>query len=424
MLPSSGPIDARVVVPGSKSETNRALVLAGLAYSISTIGGGLAARDSALMIGGLRALGVGIDDQNPDRWVIVPPERLRAPEGPIDVGLAGTVLRFLPAMALFADGPVAFVGDERASDRPLRPLLDGLEQLGARVESETGSVPLTITPPAELGGPEVVVDASASSQLISGLLLIGALLPHGLRLRHEGPTLPSQPHIAMTVECLRARGVRVDEEGGASWVVHPGPIAALDTQIDPDLTNAAAFLAAGVLTRGRVGVPGWPAETTQAGALILGVLERMGAHTECDGSGTQWATADRRLSGIDVDLHEGSELTPVVAALAAFADGVTRIRGVGHIRNHETDRIAALIEQFSALGLSVREDADGLDIEGAEPATLHPALLQGYGDHRLAHSAALLGLLVPGVELDDIGVVAKTMPDFPDRWAAMLRGRR
>jgi len=420
---ATAPVHARVSVPGSKSQASRALVLAALADGAGTVHGAPWSRDTQLMVDGLAQLGVCIARQGPDVLEVRPPRQGLSPAADgIDTGLAGTVLRFLPPVAALAPGLTCFRGDERASLRPLRPLLDALEQLGVQVHSQTGSVPFSMDVPGTLGGPEVSIDSSASSQFVSGLLLAGARFPAGLDLRHVGQTVPSAPHIAMTVQMLADHGVRVEMPEPNRWIVHPGPVSACDVHLEPDLTNAAAFLAAGVLTGGHVEVPTWPDTTTQPGDQIRGVLEAFGARADLE-DGTARAACTGPLRGIDIDLHEASELTPVVAGLAAFAGGQTTITGVGHIRGHETDRIAAIAETLTAVGVEVRETPDGLVIRGAAAAQLHPAALKSFGDHRMVHLAALLGLMVPGVTVDDVGATAKTMPDFPQRWAAMIAGR-
>jgi 3-phosphoshikimate 1-carboxyvinyltransferase len=416
-----GPLDAVCAVPGSKSESNRALVMAALADGPSELTGLLSARDTDLMVAALRHLGVRIEHHESSAVTTVsPPDRFRAAPGGIDCGLAGTVMRFIPPLAALAGGPTRFYGDQRAGERPMAPLLSGLRQLGVRVDAD--NLPFTIDAPAELGGPRVVIDASASSQFISGLLLMGARLPHGLDLHHQGTSVPSLPHIQMTVSMLGARGVKIDDSQPGRWLVAAGPIMARNERIEPDLSNAAAFLAAGVLSGGQVQVPGWPLMTTQPGDLIRHVLEQLGAGITRDADALQ-ATATGALRGTTIDLHAASELTPVVAALAAFAEGTTTISGVAHIRGHETDRLAAIEAELASLGVDVRQTADGVVIEGAGPtgAGLQPTrVLRSYADHRMAHMAALLGLVVPGVQLDDVDTVAKTMPDFTARWQAML----
>ncbi|HQD21453.1 MAG TPA: 3-phosphoshikimate 1-carboxyvinyltransferase [Arachnia sp.] len=410
--PSPSPVEGEVVVPGSKSETNRALVLAALADGPSTLRGALESRDSSLMVAALEALGVEIR-QDGEALRVTPPSRFRGAAG-IDCGLAGTVMRFVPPLAALAGGPSSFVGDPHASERPMGPLLEGLRQLGVVVES--AALPFTLTPP-DLLGDEAAIDASASSQFVSGLLLIGSRLPRGLRLSHTGERLPSLPHIQMTVEMLRTRGVVVDQPDERTWVVAPGAIAALDVTIEPDLTNASVFLAAAAATGGRVTVPGWPARSIQPGALFLDVAERMGAVVE-RGPGSVTVSGTGPLRGVDVDLTTASELTPVVAALGALAEGTTVVRGVAHIRGHETDRLAALVAELTRAGIAAHETDDGIVIEGGSP--VRPAVLRTYADHRLVHFAALLALRAPGTAVDDLQCVSKTMPRFPEDWARLV----
>lgn len=413
LLPfAASPVVGEVTVPGSKSETNRALVLAALADGPSRLRGVLTSRDSRLMIDALRALGVSLE-ADADALVVTPPVRFRGALD-IDCGLAGTVMRFVPPIAMLADGPSSFIGDPHASQRPMAPLLDGLRQLGALVSGE--ALPFRLVPPAALGT-EAAVDASGSSQFVSGLLLIGALLPEGLTLRHTGATLPSRPHIAMTCQMLRERGVTVTEVDECTWRVEPGTIAACDTTIEPDLTNAAVFLAAAAATGGRVTVPGWPTHSIQPGALFLEFAERMGATVERAG-GAVTLTGPQQLQGIDVDLTTASELTPVIAALGALADGTTTIRGVGHIRGHETDRLAALVAELTKLGIAAEETDDGLTLTGGTP--LQRVELDTYADHRMVHFAALVALRQPGISVTDLECVSKTMPTFPQDWAGLI----
>ncbi|MBK7821311.1 MAG: 3-phosphoshikimate 1-carboxyvinyltransferase [Tessaracoccus sp.] len=412
-LPSAhGAIVGEVVVPGSKSETNRALVLAALADGPGTLVGALESRDSALMIAALEALGVDIRADS-DALHVTPPARFRGAQR-IDCGLAGTVMRFVPPIAALADDPSSFVGDPHASERPMSPLLDGLRQLGVEVDGD--ALPFSLTPPTIFGN-QAAIDASGSSQFVSGLLLSASRLPAGLRLTHTGERLPSLPHIQMTVEMLRSRGVVIDQPDERTWAVRPGPIAALDTTIEPDLTNAAVFLAAAAATGGRVTVPGWPPTSIQPGALFLEVAERMGAVVE-RGTDRVTVSSGGELRGVDVDLTAASELTPVVAALGALAVGTTVIRGVAHIRGHETDRLAALVAELARAGVTARETADGLVVEGG--SAVQPAVLRTYADHRLVHFAALLALGTAGLAVDDLQCVSKTMPRFPEDWARLV----
>jgi 3-phosphoshikimate 1-carboxyvinyltransferase len=342
------------------------------------------------------------------------------------VGLAGTVMRFVPPLAGLAAGRVRFDGDPRARERPLGPLLSGLRQLGVRIEDGgRGVLPFTVAGRGVVPGGRVEIDASASSQFVSGLLLVSARFDKGVEVRHAGPPVPSQPHIAMTLDMLRAAGVDADAEVGdagraAVWRVVPGPVRARDIVVEPDLSNAAPFLAAAVVTGGQVTVPGWPGRTTQAGDALRGLLAQVGAAVTLDGAGLT-VRGTGRVSGVDADLHEVGELAPVFAALCALADGPSRLRGLAHLRGHETDRLAALATELSGLGAAVTEIDDGLLIR---PRPLTGRVFGSYADHRMAQAGAVLGLVVPGVLVENIATTGKTLPDFPGMWAAMLAGDR
>ena len=414
------PVSATVAVPGSKSATNRALVLAALADGPSTVSAALAARDTRLMAEALSSLGVDIREVGTDAvgnvdWRVTP--------GPlhghasIDVGLAGTVMRFLPPVAALATGPVSFDGDPRARERPLGPMLDALRALGVAVTDTGGFLPLRIDGTGAVRGGAVDIDASASSQFVSGLLLSAARFDNGLTLTHTGRDLPSQPHIAMTLHMLGEHAVHVDfDPDTATWSLDPSPIRAADRRIEPDLSNAGPFLAAAMATAGTVTIPAWPRHTTQAGDDLRGLLAEMGGRVDLHADGLTLTGPDA-MRGIDVDLGQVGELTPVIAALAALAETPSRLRGIAHLRGHETDRLAALAEMLTALGGSARETDDGLAIE---PSTLHGATVASYGDHRMATAAAVIGLVVPGVRILDIGTTAKTLPDFTGMWQRML----
>ncbi|GAB2472575.1 3-phosphoshikimate 1-carboxyvinyltransferase [Xylanimonas ulmi] len=415
------PLDATVEVPGSKSLTNRLLVLAALADGPGTLRGALRSRDADLMIGALRTLGVGVEEGEAPSTLHVTPGPLTG-DVDIDCGLAGTVMRFLPPVAALADGPVRFDGDPQARVRPMGPVLRALHALGV-VVSAPGSpdlpstLPFTVAGRGGLRGGAVDVDASASSQFVSGLLLAAARFEQGLTLRHVGTTLPSLPHIQMTVATLRDAGVRVDDSRDGIWVVTPGPISARDVRVEPDLSNAAPFLAAALVAGGRVSVPGWPAATTQPGALVPGLLEQMGASTSLSPDGVLTVTGDGTVRGVDVDLKAAGELAPTIAALAALADSPSRLRGIAHLRGHETDRLAALAAEITRLGGQAEETRDGLVIT---PRPLHGGVFHTYADHRMATSGALLGLRVPGVMVEDVETTAKTLPGFAGLWQAML----
>lgn len=433
-LSGGAPLDATVEVPGSKSLTNRYLVLAALADAPVTVRGGLVSRDSELMIAALRALGVGIDtgsDASPGRadgaWTVTP--------GPItggvqiDCGLAGTVMRFVPPLALLAGiggdtRPITFDGDEGARVRPMGPLLDALRALGATVDDGgRGTLPFTVTPAASV--PSVVdVDASASSQFVTGLLLVAPRLPHGLTVRHVGDVLPSLPHIDMTCETLREAGIRVDQPDERTWVVHPGALHFDAIRVEPDLSNAGPFMAAALVAGGTVRIPGWPRETTQPGAMFPELLERMGGTCVLDGD-VMTVTGTGEVRGITADLSAAGEITPTIAALCAIADGPSKLKGIGHLRGHETDRLAAIAAEVTRVGGSCEAGESSLVFGGAPSPALPDAGLLGavmetYHDHRMATFAAVIGLRVPGIGVLNVGTTAKTMPDFPAMWRGML----
>ncbi|MBB4137621.1 3-phosphoshikimate 1-carboxyvinyltransferase [Gordonia humi] len=408
----STPVDAVVDLPGSKSITNRALILAALADGPSQITGTLRSRDTDLMLDALAAMGVGISPAPDDPTTVdVTPAPLHG--GRIDCGLAGTVMRFLPAVGALAAGDVEFDGDEQARSRPLHTVLDALRDLGASIDGS--SLPFTVHGTGALAGGPVTVDASASSQFVSGLLLSAARFTDGVTITHDGPPVPSMPHIEMTVDMLREAGAAVSFDG-ASWTVAPGPIRAVDWAIEPDLSNAAAFLAAAAATGGRVSVPRWPTATTQPGAEITTILELMGATAARSDDGLLTVTGPDRLRAIDIDLHDVGELTPTVAALAALADGASTLRGIAHLRGHETDRLAALATEINRLGGDVTETDDGLRIVGVP---LRAGVWHTYADHRMATAGSLLGLVVPGVEIENVATTSKTLPDFVSMWETM-----
>ncbi|MEN3583146.1 3-phosphoshikimate 1-carboxyvinyltransferase [Streptomyces sp. ZYX-F-203] len=421
---ATGAVDATVHVPGSKSVTNRALVLAALAAEPGWLRRPLRSRDTLLMAEALRAMGVAIEegvgpDGTGEFWRVVP-AGLRGPAS-IDVGNAGTVMRFLPPVAALADGPVRFDGDPRSHERPLGGVIDALRVLGARIDDDgRGALPLTVHGSGAVDGGRVSVDASSSSQFVSALLLSAPRYNQGIEVRHTGSTLPSMPHIRMTVDMLRAVGAQVDtpESGGEPnvWRVTPGALLGRDLTIEPDLSNAQPFLAAALVTGGRVVVPDWPARTTQPGDRLREIFTEMGGACELTDRGLV-LTGSGAVHGIDVDLSEVGELTPGIAALAALADSPSTLRGVAHLRLHETDRLAALTKEINGLGGDVTETEDGLRVR---PRPLRGGVFHTYEDHRMATAGAVLGLAVDGVRVENVATTAKTMPDFPDLWAGML----
>ena len=405
-----------VVLPGSKSLTNRLLVLAALAEGQSRLRNPLRARDTELMAGALRTLGVAIDDDGGD-WVVTP-NPLHG--GDVDTGLAGTVMRFVPPIAALAHGTVSFDGDPYARKRPIATLLDGLRQAGAVIDDGgRGRLPFTVHGQGGLTGGSVRIDASASSQFVSGLLLAAPRFDKGVELTHDGPgAVPSLPHIEMTLELLRKVGADASQVEAGSWQVSPGSIVAGEHDVEPDLSNAAPFLAAAVATGGEVTVPGWPVHTTQAGDALRDLLAEMGADVRLDDTGLT-VRGTGTITGLDADLRDVTELVTVLAALAALADRPSRLSGLGHMRGHETDRLAALYRELTGLGCAVDEHADGLTID---PRSMHGGTWRCYADHRMATAGAVLGLRVDGVILDDIECTTKTLPDFPGMWSALLGG--
>ena len=422
---ASAPLAATITVPGSKSLTNRALPLAALADEPTTVRGALRSRDTDLMIAALRALGTGIESDGGTLHITPRPV---VGGTAVDCGLAGTVMRFLPPIAALADAPVSFDGDPAARQRPMGPVVAALQQLGVRVRaggpeqpvSETPGgldhLPLTVHGSPDLAGGRVEVDASGSSQFISALLLVAPRLREGLTVQHTGSVLPSRPHIEMTMAMLRDRGVRATEQGPATWQVEPGPISGGEVFIEPDLSNAAPFLAAALAAGGTVRLPHWPEASTQPGMLLPELLRAFGAEVDLENH-TLRVTGPATPVPVDLDLSPAGELAPTMAALAALAPGTSRLRGIAHLRGHETNRLAALVTEITNLGGSARELDDGLEIHGGG---LHGAQVQTYADHRMATFAAVIGLAVPGVEIVDVETTAKTIPDFPGLWGHLI----
>ncbi len=415
-----GPISGTVHVPGSKSASNRALVLAVLSDGPSVIRGVLDARDTRLMASALAYLGHSLEmtpeTHEGNMTVRVRPHHMHATTT-IDCGLAGTVMRFVPPVAALNSGSVTFDGDETARVRPMDTLLTALRDLGVEVDDGgRGTLPFTVHGHGEVPGGVVTIDASRSSQFVSGLLLSAARFGSGVTIHHQGARLPSTPHIEMTIAMLADHGVEVHRDGPTIWHVDPQTIGASDTRIEPDLSNATPFLAAAMATQGSVTVADWPEVTTQPGAAILPILEHMGGtwSRSADGVTVQGPAA---LHGIDVDLADVGELTPTVAALAVLADSPSTLTGIAHLRGHETDRLAALATELSAVGAHVEERPDGLRIEPGPPQA---ADLRTYHDHRMATAAAIVGLRIPGVRVENIGTTSKTLPDFPGMWSRLL----
>lgn len=409
------PVHAQVTIPGSKSVTNRALILAAQATSPSTLRRPLISRDSELMSAGLTAMGISITSEA-NVWNINP-----APlHGPaqVDVGNAGTVMRFLPPLAALAQGDIAFDGDPRSYERPLGPVIKALEELGIEIDhGGRYSLPMVMKASGKVQGGHITIDASASSQFLSALLLVAPSMEDGITVTHRGGALPSMPHIDMTVAMLRDFGAKVTVDPHAqSWSVAPGALHGQDLVIEPDLSNASPFLSIAMVCGGSITISDWPRSTTQPGDQLREIFTQMGAGVEFTEQGLT-VTGGETIHGIDIDLHDVGELTPSIAALAALADSPSHLRGIGHLRLHETDRLAALTREINSLGGNVLEEETALHIT---PAPLHAGVFHTYEDHRLATAGAVIGLVVPGIEVENVATTRKTLPDFPGLWNSLL----
>jgi 3-phosphoshikimate 1-carboxyvinyltransferase len=417
------PVDFSVVIPGSKSVTNRALILAAQAKSPSVLRRPLVSRDSELMVAGLKALGIGIEEKTVSvngaeelQWIITPAPMRGGVK--VDVGNAGTVMRFLPPLAALATGDVIFDGDPRSYERPLGPVIKALEELGVTIEHEDRySLPMKLNATGRIKGGSLTIDASESSQFLSALLLVAPSFTDGIVVHHKGGSLPSMPHIEMTVDMLREFGATVEVNSMENtWTVKPGDLHGLDLVIEPDLSNASPFLSIAMVCGGSVAIADWPLKTTQPGDQLRTILAKMGADFSFGDNGLT-ITGTGVIHGIDVDLRDVGELTPSIAALAALADSPSHLRGIGHLRKHETDRLAALTREINALGGKVVEEETALHIT---PAPLHGGVFHTYDDHRLATAGAVLGLVVPDIEVENIATTRKTLPDFPGLWSSLL----
>ena len=417
-------VSARVVIPGSKSVTNRALILAAQAKSPSLLKRPLISRDTELMVAGLRAMGIAIKDVQVDgdlAWEITPAP-LRGP-AKVDVGNAGTVMRFLPPLSALAQGDISFDGDPRSYERPLGPVISALEDLGIEIEHDGRySLPMIVKSKGQIPGGALTIDASASSQFLSALLLIAPSTRDGIVATHKGGPLPSMPHIDMTVQMLRDFGANVTVDKAAnSWSVSAGALQGQDLVIEPDLSNAAPFLSIAMVCGGSITIADWPEVTTQPGDQLREILAAMGANISRGKDGLT-ITGGESIRGIDIDLHDVGELTPAIAALAALADSPSHLRGIGHLRLHETDRLAALTREINSLGGNVVEDETSLHItpHGAMGKGLHGGTFHTYEDHRLATAGAVIGLVIPGVEIENVATTRKTLPDFPGLWQSLV----
>ena len=378
----------------------------------------LQARDTLLMAQALSALGSSVEIQD-EAFVVTPGTTSDATQ--VDCGLAGTVMRFVPPVAALSSANIRFDGDPHARVRPMKQIISALRGLDVEInDDDRGTLPFTVVGKGFVAGGSVTIDASESSQFVSALLLAGCRYDTGVSVIHSGSALPSMPHIDMSVEVLRELGIRVDvdikDSTNATWTVHPGVPRSFNVTVEPDLSNAAPFLAAALVCGGSVKIPDWPTQTTQAGDALVKLLPKLGATVSRDGTDLV-VTGGSEINGIDVDLHDVGELTPVIAALCALATGPSTLRGIAHLRGHETDRLAALVTEINKLGGKATETADGIHVE---PAKLHGGQFATYSDHRMAMAGAVLGLAVADLMIEDIATTSKTLPDFANMWQAMV----
>ena len=418
---ASQPLKAKISIPGSKSATNRALILAAISKTPSRLRKPLSSRDADLMVKGLRSLGCKINEIKTTEGFDyeITPQKLSGP-CQIDVGNAGTVMRFLPPIASLATGLVHFDGDARSHERPLEPVIKALEQLGISIEhGNKYRLPLTINGSGQIIGGEIQIDASASSQFISALLLLGPATKNGLTVKHTGKSLPSMPHIEMTIQMLRKFGAIVEVDQN-SWTIRSGELHGQDLTIEPDLSNAAPFMAAAMVCGGSVEILDWPKSTSQPGDQLRDIFAKMGARIEQNGEGLK-IFGSGEINGIDIDLHDVGELTPTIAAVAVLASSPSTLRGIGHLRLHETDRLAALANEINNLGGDVTEGPGELLIK---PTNLVASqIFKSYEDHRMATAGAIIGLAVKDLIVENIETTKKTLPNFPGMWQEMLNGK-
>ncbi len=419
-------LDATITIPGSKSVTNRALILAAISQTPSRLRRPLSSRDTDLMVKGLQSLGCKIEEVKTNEGFdyLITPGKLMGPTQ-IDVGNAGTVMRFLPPIAALANGLIHFDGDARSHERPLGPVIAALEQLGISIEhGNKYRLPLTINGSGRITGGVIEIDASASSQFVSALLLLGPATENGITVKHVGKSLPSQPHIDMTIQMLRQFGGEVEVIANTTWIVKPAKLTGQDLIIEPDLSNAAPFMAGAMICGGSVTIKDWPKQTTQPGDQLRDIFTKMGAQISLTNDGLK-ITGSGKINGIDIDLHDVGELTPSIAAVAALAATPSTLRNIGHLRLHETDRLTALATEINKLGGEAIESPNDLIIKPKPLSTnshnnQDSYLFNSYDDHRMATAGAIIGLAVKGVVVENIETTKKTLPDFPGLWHQML----
>lgn len=407
VIPADGPIRAIVRPPGSKSETNRALVLGALASNgVTRLWGALEADDTRAMRGALRSLGVMVDD-NDDPWMVLGTGgELTAPDQTIDVGASGTTARFITAVAALVKGPVEIDGTARMRERPIGHLTDALIQLGANVEAGGGTPPVRLNGGGLVGG-SVAVDGSQSSQFVSAVLMIAPMLDEPTRIEVTGE-LVSGRYVAGTVNMMRRFGAEV-AVGDNVYEVAPSRYRKTHLHIEADASAASYPLVAAAISGGEMEIEGIPSDSTQPDLAILDVLEEMGCRVLRTDDRLNLYGPDRALSAVDVDMERAPDASLAVAVACLFADGQSRISGLSTLRVKETDRLEALHTEINRLGATAVIEGDSLVVK---PGPLQPTLVKTYDDHRMAMSFALVGLMAPGIEIDDPGCVSKTWPDY------------
>ena len=411
----NGAINSTLEIPGSKSATNRAFVLAALGDKNSIITNPLFARDTNLMLEALEKLGCNVVKKS--NSVEISPMKKDHDEISIDVGLAGTVMRFVPPLAALSSGTSHFDGDERARNRPMKTLIESLKKLNVKViDNHQGKLPFSINSDGQITGGEIEIDASESSQFISALMLVGAKFKNGLTIKHVGQNLPSLPHIEMTIEMLNEVGVKTNQINATTWRVENQNISSKNWVIEPDLSNAGPFLAAAMVTKGEIKIKDWPSQTTQAGNSWIEILSMMGANIQLN-SKQLILKNESDIKGINYNLNDVGELTPVLVAISLFANSKSEFTGISHLRGHETNRLAALVENITAIGGDATETEDGLIIN---PKQLHGGVWKSFDDHRMATAGAVIGLKVKDIYVDDIATTSKTLPNFEDMWNKMV----
>ena len=411
----NGAINSTLEIPGSKSATNRAFVLAALGNKNSIITNPLFARDTNLMLDALEKLGCNVVKKS--NSVEISPMKKDHSEISIDVGLAGTVMRFVPPLAALSSGTSHFDGDERARNRPMKTLIESLKKLNVKViDNHQGKLPFSIISDGQITGGEIEIDASESSQFISALMLVGAKFNNGLTIKHVGQNLPSLPHIEMTIEMLKEVGVKTNQINTTTWRIDNQNINSKNWVVEPDLSNAGPFLAAAMVTKGEIKINDWPLQTTQAGNSWIEILSLMGANIQLN-SKQLILKNDSEIKGINYNLNDVGELTPVLVAISLFANSKSEFTGISHLRGHETDRLAALVENITAIGGDAKETEDGLIIN---PKQLHGGVWKAFDDHRMATAGAVIGLKVKDIYVDYIATTSKTLPNFEEMWNKMV----